>query len=167
MHLTCPQWRLALKVDHVSLAVLLYLCRWSKWPRLGHGDCLHTVQPWEHMIQSVELGTLILDRLSQTSQFLNFQVLEPRISETNPFCFFQLCRTIPLSSDWVFKVTLAASLPVHAKQLLWDLQRFHTSWPENGSQWRIQRNNQKQETCFLRWVLICFVVFFQMPLVLL
>lgn len=102
------------------------------------------------MIQSVELGTLILDRLSQTSQFLNFQVLEPRISETNPFCFFQLCRTIPLSSDWVFKVTLAASLPVHAKQLLWDLQRFHTSWPENGSQWRIQRNNQKQETCFLR-----------------
>lgn len=117
----------------------------AAWPRRLFTYCT-TMRTYD----TVELGTLILDRLSQTSQFLNFQVLEPRISETNPLCFFQLCRTIPLSSDWVFKVTLAASLPVHAKQLLWDLQRFHTSWPENGSQWRIQRNNQKQETCFLR-----------------
>lgn len=117
----------------------------AAWPRRLFTYCT-TLRTYD----TVELGTLILDRLSQTSQFLDSQVLEPRISETNPLRFFQLCRSIPLSSDWVFKVTLAASLPVHAKQLLWDLQRFHTSWPENGSQWGIQRNNQKQETCFLR-----------------
>ncbi len=139
---------------------------------------------------TLELGTLIWTDCPRQVNFLDSQ---PRISETNPLCFLNFAVAFltllfklwaaPYSSKrlsnwhkkqntttpiltcacWVFKVTLAASLPVHPKQLLWDLQRFHTSWPENGSQcWRelrrIQRNNQKQKTWFiLRWCLKCFV----------